>query len=260
MEFVYPIMAKITARQGNTALAYVYMDSAQMTRDTVAKQKNALILAGAQNSVAAQTHLAEVQKLSDQKKLQVLIRNGLILGVILLGSLALLLINRQNLLNKRKREKLQAEKQLLDAELLSAAEQLKMFTKSIQEKNALIDEFSTQLASLQSTSIAAEESYDVETLAKLRESTILTDEEWESFRKLFEKVHGDYLERLKVKIPGLSPAETRFIALTKLQLSNKEMAGILGISTDAVRMNKHRLKKKLNLKEEAAIEELVASL
>jgi DNA-directed RNA polymerase specialized sigma24 family protein len=260
LEFVYPITAKIYARKGNSSLAYAFMDSAMKVRDSLTRQKNSLILSGAQNLVSAQKHISEVQKFNDQKRIQVLIRNSLFISVMLLGSLALLFINRQKIINRRKQERLESEKQLVAAELANAGDQLNMFTKSIQEKNSLIEEFTAQLESMQPASVGVMENYEPETLLKLRESTILTDEEWESFRKLFEKVHTGYFDRLKIKIPGLSPAETRFIALTKLQFSNKEMAGILGISTDAVRMNKHRLRKKLNLTEDISIEELVGAL
>jgi DNA-binding CsgD family transcriptional regulator len=260
LEFVYPVTAEVAARQGDYTTAYRFMDSAFKIHQFNEKQKNALMLAGAQNVVAAQLHLAEIDRLKEQKKLQVLLRNGLIVVVLLLGALGLIIINYQRVQNKRKQEKLQAEKQLVAVELSNAAEQLQLFTRSIQEKNVLIEEFSTQLESLQPASVGMPTKYEPETLLRLRESTILTDEEWENFRKLFEKVHGGYLETLRMKIPGLSPAETRFVALTKLQLSNKEMAGMLGISTDAVRMNKHRLRKKLNLSEDISIEELVQSL
>jgi tetratricopeptide (TPR) repeat protein len=259
-EFVYPVIAKVAASQGNFSKAYIYQDSATLIHATLEKQKNALMLSGVQNVVSAQLHMAELDRLNEQKSFQVLLRNVLIGGVLLLGALALIIINRQTIVNRRKQEKLEAEKQLVASELNNAAEQLHLFTRSIQEKNALIEEFSTQLESLQPSSVGIAENYEPETLLKLRESTILTDEEWENFRKLFERVHGDYLERVKMKIPGLSPAETRFITLAKLQFSNKEMAGILGISTDAVRMNKHRLRKKLNLTDDVTIEELVASL
>jgi DNA-binding CsgD family transcriptional regulator len=205
-------------------------------------------------------HLADVEKLTEQKKVQVIIRNSLIAGLVALGLLTALFINRQKIINRRKQERLHSEKQLMEVELSNASSQLQMFTRSIHEKNALIEEFSAQLESLQPATPGMPADYDPDALARLRESTILTDNEWEDFRRLFETVHGDYLERLKVKIPGLSPAETRFIALTKLQLSNKEMAGILGISTDAVRMNKHRLRKKLNLDDRTSIDELLGSL
>jgi DNA-binding CsgD family transcriptional regulator len=258
LEFVYPVMAKIKSRQGNNAMAYAYLDSSIAVRDSMSKQRGALILAGAQNLVAAQLHIAEIQKMTDQKRIQVLIRNSLLIIVTFFGAVALLFINRQKIINKRRQERLLSEKQLIAAELSSAADQLEMFTKNIHEKNALIEQFSSQLESLQ-TSRYSVQNDEPETLVRLRESTILTDEEWENFRKLFERVHSGYLQRLKTKIPGLSPAETRFLALAKLQLSNKEMAGMLGISTDAVRMNKHRLRKKLNLPEETSIEELLES-
>jgi DNA-binding CsgD family transcriptional regulator len=260
MEFIYPIMAKVLAKQGNISMAYRFMDSTRIIKDSLDKEKNTLILARAQNLVSAQTHLSEVRQLNDQKKMQVLIRNSILTGVILIGIVTLLFINRQRISNRRKQEKLEAEKQLVATELSNAEVQLKMFTKSIHEKNALLEEFSVQLETIQATGTGDIITYEPETMAKLRESTILTDEEWENFRRLFEKVHSGFLERLRIKIPGLSPAETRFIALTKLHLSNKEMAGTLGIGTDAVRMNKHRLRKKLNLPEDTTIEELIERL
>ena len=99
-----------------------------------------------------------------------------------------------------------------------------------------------------------------EALEQLHSTTILTDEEWEYFRQLFEKVHGGYLQRLKEKLPGLTPAETRFMALSKLKFSNKEMAATLGVSPQAMRVTWHRLRKKLELPEESSADELVNSL
>jgi DNA-directed RNA polymerase specialized sigma24 family protein len=99
-----------------------------------------------------------------------------------------------------------------------------------------------------------------EALSQLRRSAILTDEDWESFRENFDKVHTGFLIRLKAKIPDLSPAETRFLALAKLQLSNKEMAALLGVTADAMRLTRFRLRKKLNLTEDGSLEELVNSI
>jgi tetratricopeptide (TPR) repeat protein len=259
LEKVYPVMAKIYAARGEQALAYAYADSSLRVKEVLATQKSALILAGAQNVVSAQQHMTEVQQLIDQKKMQILARNSMLAGILLLGTITLLVINRRKIIYRRKQEKLESEKKLLDVELANAGSQLALFTKSIQEKNELIEKFT---AGIEQTSAVNEESAGirVDTLNRLHESTILTDDEWENFRKMFEKVHGGYLDRLKEKLPGLSPAETRFLALSKLKLNNKEMAGTLGISTDAVRMSRHRLRKKLNLPEESTIDELVEEL
>ena len=74
---------------------------------------------------------------------------------------------------------------------------------------------------------------------------ILTEEQWNNFKVLFEKVHKGYLKRLKEKIPSITPAEVRFMALAKLQLDAKEMGVSLGISANAVRNTWYRLRKKV---------------
>jgi DNA-binding CsgD family transcriptional regulator len=47
------------------------------------------------------------------------------------------------------------------------------------------------------------------------------------------------------------------MVLAKLKLSNKEMAGMLGVSMQGVRNYKYRLRKKLNLPEDGDIDSLV---
>jgi DNA-directed RNA polymerase specialized sigma24 family protein len=47
------------------------------------------------------------------------------------------------------------------------------------------------------------------------------------------------------------------MALAKLNLSNKDMAAMLGVSADAMRTIRYRLRKKLYLSEEGDIQELI---
>ncbi len=58
------------------------------------------------------------------------------------------------------------------------------------------------------------------------------------------------------KMPDLSAADTRLIALTKLQLPPKDMAAMLGVSYDAIKKARQRLRKKINLPEEGSLDEL----
>jgi DNA-binding CsgD family transcriptional regulator len=97
-------------------------------------------------------------------------------------------------------------------------------------------------------------------LNTLANSTILTEQDWEDFSKLFDKVHTGFFVRLKEKYPNITPAETRLLCLTKLNLSTKEMAGMLGVSTDAIKKTRQRLRKKMEVDEEKNLEELVAVL
>jgi DNA-binding CsgD family transcriptional regulator len=52
----------------------------------------------------------------------------------------------------------------------------------------------------------------------------------------------------------------RLLILTKLNLSSREMAHMLGISADAIRKSRYRLRKKLNLEEENGIEVLIQEI
>lgn len=259
LEFVYPVLAKVYAAKGNKDKAYAFMDSAMKVKDSLNSQKNGLILLGAQSTVTAQQHVSEMQHLNDQKKLQVSIRNGLMASIILLCVVAVLFINRQKIRHKRREERIEAEKYKIEAELMNAGIQLNAFTQSVHDKNELIEKFTAQLENLQVQNKTADDEERNKVLFQLQQVTILTDEEWKNFKIMFEKVHGGYLNRLIEKFPDLSPADIRYMTLTRLNLSTKEIAGVLGITTNAVRMHRSRLQKKLGL-EDTSIEDLVIAI
>jgi hypothetical protein len=85
----------------------------------------------------------------------------------------------------------------------------------------------------------------------INDATIYSKEDWSEFKNLFEKVYPSYLQRVKEKLPKISPAELRFIAVHKLNLNTNEMALVLNISQDAVRKLKKRFALKItqNLKQ-----------
>jgi DNA-directed RNA polymerase specialized sigma24 family protein len=95
-------------------------------------------------------------------------------------------------------------------------------------------------------------------ISQLTQLNILTEEDWKHFRKLFDVVYPGFLVRLKEKLGDLTPAEIRILVLAKLQIPQKEMGDMLGISYNSIRTSRYRLRKKLNLPEEGSLEELVA--
>ena len=103
-------------------------------------------------------------------------------------------------------------------------------------------------------------SVEYDLLHEMKQAILLTDEQWDDFKNNFEKIHKGYLARLREKVPDITPAETRFFVLSKLRLSNKEMAGMLGISTQAIRVMKHRLMKKLQIEEDADLDKMIQSI
>jgi DNA-directed RNA polymerase specialized sigma24 family protein len=140
--------------------------------------------------------------------------------------------------------------------LENAKKQLGFFTNALREKNELVETFRSELEQLQQSDHEQADAR-VEHINKLLNSTILTEEDWKAFRQMFDLVHPGFFVRLKEKLSDLTPAETRLLALTKLQLAPKEMAAMLGISYDAIKKSRQRLRRKINLPEEGGLDELV---
>ena len=240
--------------------AYIYLDSAAIAKDTMAKRTNVLILAGAQHNIEADRHLAEIQKFEHDQNMHALTRDILIAGIVLVGILAGLIFRQEKIKYKNRQEQLEAAKKQAETELKNALAQLTVFTESISEKNELIEKFATELGRTQQHA-DLETTQMNETLVQLQKATILTDEQWRSFQQLFEVAHKGFMERLNKKIPALSPIDKRFMLLSRLKLSKREMAAILGISQEAVVQNRQRLTHKLDIHNtNTGLEEFAATI
>lgn len=242
--------------------AYNYLETYRILRDTLYNQEKEKDFARieAQFYVRRQTDSLNYQnKLKDKEiskhKVE---RNSAIALILLSGVISLLLINRQKLKHQQKAKIAEAEAKRKE-EL--AMQQLADFTRSIQEKNDLLEQFTAELEKYRSQQPDANEQAQKEnSLQLLQRSVILNDEQWADFQALFNKVHIGYIGRVKDKYPDLTTAELRSILLAKLGLSNKEMAAMLGVSLEAVRVNKHRLLKKIQMPEDAKLEDWVNTI
>jgi hypothetical protein len=155
-----------------------------------------------------------------------MLRNSIIVMLFLLIVIAALLFNRHRL---KVRER-----------------QLELVTERIQGQERL-DEAIKRLSAF---ALYADKNVDEKSLSDgvqlLEDSIILTDKNWRDFSETFESVHPGFFQRLGEKFPELTPAEIRFMVLTRLQFSVKEMAAVLGVSGEAIRQMRYRIKKKLH--------------
>ncbi len=240
---------------GNVSATLMHQDSMLYYQNKISTERSQKLKVQAEYK-----HEQERKKLIDAEiNLQKWIRNGIIIMLFLGLALALLYYNKQKNELLHEQKQLAQEKALAEENYLLAQKQLDEFTKNIKEKNNLIESFSAELEKLQNND-TEKAAIQNATLNQIRKQAILTDDDWETFRITFDKVHTGYLHRLKAKLPYLSPAETRFMALAKLQLNTKEMGNILGVSPSAIRTTRSRMRKHLNLTEEGDIEELVNSI
>ncbi|RYZ47242.1 MAG: tetratricopeptide repeat protein [Sphingobacteriales bacterium] len=257
----YPVVADYYFKKGDFRTASLYKDSAAVFKDSLEVRDNIYQLAKVEHKKDLERADVEIGQLSAEKKLLSFTRNGLIIGIALLCIITALIINRQQLKHRLKQEAMQGKKDQAEHDLMAATRQLEIFTRHLQEKNLLIEQSGQEIERLRTTLVHADaEQEHSEVLQQLYTATILTDDEWAEFKLLFDQVHKGYLQRLKIKMPELTPADTRFVVLSKLNLSNKEMAGILGVQVDTIRSYKHRLRKRFGLAEDANIKAFVDAI
>jgi tetratricopeptide (TPR) repeat protein len=250
--FVYYALqrARLYKYQKQYDSAFAYLDTARRVANKLNQRRDALVFSQAEQKVAVELHLSEIKLLESEKSKSLLVRNFIIVVILLVLVIAAQLIFRQQLKQRKDKETLN-----------NAVTQLNYYIDSVREKNQLIDQFKQEIESLN----AQPEQYSIlqekeEIAIKLRQYSILTEDDWNEFRNLFEKVQIGFFDKLKQQFPDLTPSEQRLLALMKLKLSKREMAGMLGIAPDSIKKTRQRIRKKINVQDDPALEELVAAL
>jgi DNA-binding CsgD family transcriptional regulator/tetratricopeptide (TPR) repeat protein len=145
----------------------------------------------------------------------------------------------------------QLSEQTLRNEIEYRESQLSAITIQMLQKNKLLEEIQDNLNS-GDTSITS--------LNKVIHKNSVQEQEWDDFNKSFERVNKNFYSRIKQQYPDISPNELKICALIKMNLSIKEMAGILNITADSVKTARYRLRKKLNLQTEDNLTEFITQL
>lgn len=93
-------------------------------------------------------------------------------------------------------------------------------------------------------------------LHALLESHLMTDENWKLFKLEFQKTYPDFYENLLFNYPDMTDSNLRIVLLQNLGFSYNETASLLGITPEAVRKSKQRMKKKYGESNDALFETL----
>ncbi len=240
----------------NMELAYAYLDTFVRLRDSLNLQKDIRMLAQVEGKVQTERHLANLQLIKSEKSRQIMLRNAVVVVLVLFIIIVLEVLYRIRMKQKKDRKIFLLERKRAQDDIRNANNTLDSYIKSIREKNQLIEGFKEEIQKLKDISVQSVSEQE-EMIEKLHYVTILTEADWIEFKRLFVKVYKGFFDTLDAKYPDLTQAETRLLALTKLKLSVNEMANMLGISADAVRKTRLRLRKKINLPEHIDLEDIV---
>jgi hypothetical protein len=136
----------------------------------------------------------------------------------------------------------------MEGDLELKSKELTSHTLHLIQKNQLLEELKSKLGEMIKDD-KRDQRKELKQLINLITFNNNQEKNWDDFRIVFERVHDNFFERLKKHSRALTASELRLVALLKMNLSSSDIATMLGISQDSLRISRYRLRKKLNLEE-----------
>ncbi|RLD67923.1 MAG: hypothetical protein DRI84_01140 [Bacteroidetes bacterium] len=97
-------------------------------------------------------------------------------------------------------------------------------------------------------------------LQNMIRETLQLDKDRDTFQLYVRENNNLFYSALYNKYPNLTPSEIRLSSLIRLDLSSKEIASILNISSKSVEMNRYRLRKKMQLSGKVNLSDFIRNI
>lgn len=148
-----------------------------------------------------------------------------------------------------KQQLLEAESQILQlrndklaAEVNAKNSKLMFSAAQMAHKNEILTNVKQELQESQK-----EDNRKIPLLVRMLDQELRSEDYWEEFNLYFNQVDRSFVQNLIEQHPGLTQNDIRLCTLLRINLSTKEIASLLNVSTRAVEQSRYRLKKRLDL-------------
>ncbi len=280
MRSAFKDLSKAYFTMGDYPKSLDYLNRSYDLYEEIYSQESVTQLARLQTMFQIEKKNKEIEVLEKEREIGLVYRYSLASIALLTTLLIIVVMNRQRIKNLKNKEILeerdrtfQAEQKLLEAQLSNArlnenrlnadleqrSKSLATHTLHLIEKNKLLENIKSSLAASLKLEGAERRLMQKEILGKISDS-FNHDQEWTDFRQNFEQVHQSFFNKIQEFPSELSNTETRLCALIKLNLSTQDIAIVLGISIDSLRIARYRLKKKLGLQKEESLKAFIQKL
>ena len=260
--------------------AYIYLEKSRHLIQSIYATENSYQISLMQTLYDTEKKSAEIVQLNAAKKMNTLLNFGIAIVVALLGILAALVINRQKMrirteraINEIDKKVFEKQKDLMESEmkrqLLEEASlkqlldiksrELSSHILHLIQKNDVMEELKLGLIEITKDD-KRDQKKQIRQLVQKINTSFSKDSYWHEFRLIFDKVHPSFMTNLTRLSPGLTPSEIRLLALLKMNLASGDMATLLGITSDSLRVVRYRVKKKLNLRQSESLTGFVQSI
>ena len=247
--------------------AYYYLALSRNYQGEIFSRENNKQLALLQTLFEIEKKDREIENLTQTHKNDILLAVSVGLVVLLVLLIAGLVINRQRFkikneqkIHAQNKQVYETQNQLMEAELKNKqlyeenlkqqlevkAKELTSYTLHVIRKNQLLEDLNSQLEAMAKDD-RRDQKKQIKQLSDQISLSLNDDQHWDEFRGIFEQVHQSFFDRLQQQSDSLTSNDLRLLALIKMNHTSADIATLLGISQDSLRVLRHRIRKKLNL-------------
>ncbi|SKB68298.1 Y_Y_Y domain-containing protein [Parapedobacter luteus] len=160
--------------------------------------------------------------------------------------------------NEQRLMKLKNEQ--LERELASKNRELANTAMSIVYKNELLNNVHDELLQLRDSDGRKLSNDQLRKINKIIEDARSDERDWNVFEESFNEAHENFFKKLKADYPELVPNDLKLCAYLRMNMSSKEIASLLNITTRGVEIRRYRLRKKLNIPHNKNLTEFLLEL
>ncbi|SEK41087.1 triple tyrosine motif-containing protein [Parapedobacter koreensis] len=160
--------------------------------------------------------------------------------------------------NEQRLMKLKNEQ--LERELAGKNRELANTAMSIVYKNELLNNVHDELLQLRDGEGRKLSNDQLRKINKIIEDARSDERDWNVFEESFNEAHENFFKKLKTDHPELVPNDLKLCAYLRMNMSSKEIASLLNITTRGVEIRRYRLRKKLNIPHEKNLTEFLLEL
>ena len=278
---IYEQLSNLYTSSELLPVAMAYKDSMLLATDSLNAKKNGALFESGNVKFQIQNYkneLIESKKALAEEK-QFLYK--LIIGVVVVMGFLIWLYKNNALkhkqqkkiieleLNKEKNDHLILEQQRQQQEAMALLEKERLKNElerknreltakamSVASKNELIEEVVQSLSS----NSKIESDRQLKTHINDLKTHLRKDTQWDSFFTHFEELNRGFLDRLMAKHPKLTSNDIRFLTFIYMNLSYKEIASLLNITSQSCRKRKERISKKMDIPKDRSLQAYLSSI
>ncbi len=253
--------------------AYTYLEKSRALIQSIYALENSQQIALLQAIYDTERKNNEIERLNALRKADNVLQYGALMVLLLVVMMGLLIFNRQKLkikserlVHERNLEIFETQKGLMESELKrkqleeeSLKHQLEIKGRQLSshilhliQKNEVMEEIKTGLTEIIKDDKRDQKKQLRQILQKITFS-FSQDQYWDDFRLIFDQVHPEFIPKLQQLCPSLSATELRLLVLLKMNLGSADIAMLMGITADSLRVTRYRIKKKLKLEGEESL-------